>query len=131
MRPICGLRSSFPVGTEALEDRNFPVTSPQSLRLVLLEDDAFTLMTLAALVRSLGHQVVAQTSTIVDAIDCARTHRLDVAILEVDYCRSAADSYYLRLIWNFLIAAFVIVFVVPRAVHAPLIIFALLSLFSR
>ncbi len=84
MRPICGLRSSFPVRTKALDDHNFPVTSPQSLRLVLLEDDDFTLMTLAALVRSLGHQVVAQTSTIVEAIDCARLNRLDAAILDLD-----------------------------------------------
>ncbi len=60
------------------------MTSPQGLRLVLLEDDAFTLMTLAALVRSLGHDVIAETSTIVDAIDCARTHRLDAAILDLD-----------------------------------------------
>lgn len=60
------------------------MTSPQGLRLVLLEDDAFTLMTLAALVRSLGHDVIAETSTIVDAIDCARAHRLDAAILDLD-----------------------------------------------
>ena len=60
------------------------MTSPQGLRLVLLEDDSFTLMTLAALVRSLGHDVIAETSTIVDAIDCARAHRLDAAILDLD-----------------------------------------------
>lgn len=54
------------------------------LDVVVLEDDPFTLMTLAALVRSLGHQVVAETSTIVEAIDCARTHRLDAAILDLD-----------------------------------------------
>lgn len=54
------------------------------LRVILLEDDAFTLMTLAALIRSLGHEVVGEASTIVDAIDSGRQHHPDVAVLDLD-----------------------------------------------
>lgn len=60
------------------------MSGDEGLRVLLLEDESFTLMTLAALVTGLGHNVVGQTQTIVAAIDCARTNSLDVAVLDLD-----------------------------------------------
>lgn len=54
------------------------------LRVLLLEDDAFTSMTLAALVSSLGHQVIGPASSIVGAIDAARAQTPDTAVLDLD-----------------------------------------------
>lgn len=54
------------------------------LRVLVLEDDDFTRMTLASVVASLGHDVVGQAGTIVEAIDCARDAAPDVAIVDLD-----------------------------------------------
>lgn len=69
---------------DRVADDNGPVLGKSSFRVVLLEDDSFTLMTLAALVASSGHEVVDRASTIVQAIDCARREPLDVAIVDLD-----------------------------------------------
>jgi two-component system, NarL family, nitrate/nitrite response regulator NarL len=63
---------------------NGRVTDGRGLRVLILEDDDFTRMTLAAVVSSLGHEVVGQAGTIVQAIDCARSASPDVAIVDLD-----------------------------------------------
>lgn len=50
----------------------------------MVEDDAFTRMTLATVVESLGHQVVGQAGTVVSGMDAARSARPDVAIIDLD-----------------------------------------------
>lgn len=63
---------------------NGPVTSGGARRVLLVEDDAFTRMTLATVVESLGHRVVGQSGTVVSGMDAARTARPDVAIVDLD-----------------------------------------------
>jgi CheY-like chemotaxis protein len=53
-------------------------------RVLLVEDMALLLLDLEDLVTELGLRVAATASTIEDGIGCARTHELDVAILDVD-----------------------------------------------
>jgi len=60
------------------------VASDKSLRVLVVEDDAFTRMTLATVVASLGHVVVGQAGTVVDAMDSARSTRPDVALVDLD-----------------------------------------------
>lgn len=60
------------------------MSQDRPLRVVLVEDDAFTRMTLATVVESLGHQVVGQAATVVDAMDAARGARPDVALVDLD-----------------------------------------------
>ena len=60
------------------------VVAAGGLRVLVLEDDDFTRMTLASVVASLGHDVVGQAGTIVEAIDCARDAAPDVAIVDLD-----------------------------------------------
>lgn len=54
------------------------------LRVLLLEDDDFTRMTLEALVSSLGHDVVGSAPTIIKALDVARAVHPDVAVVDLD-----------------------------------------------
>lgn len=54
------------------------------LRVLVVEDDAFTRMTLTAVLESLGHEVVAQTAAVVDAMDSARKAKPDVALIDLD-----------------------------------------------
>ena len=56
----------------------------ESLRVLVVEDDAFTRMTLATVVESLGHSVVGQAATVVEAMDCARGTRPDAALVDLD-----------------------------------------------
>ena len=63
---------------------NVSVASSDALRVLLVEDDAFTRMTLAAVVESLGHQVVGQAATVVAAMDGARGARPHVALVDLD-----------------------------------------------
>lgn len=58
--------------------------SDGALRVLVVEDDAFTRMTLATVVESLGHEVVGQAATVVDAMDSARTARPDVVLVDLD-----------------------------------------------
>jgi DNA-binding NarL/FixJ family response regulator len=61
------------------------VVNPSTrLRVLLLEDDAFTRMTLEAFVSSLGHDVVGSASTITEALDAARAAHPDVAVVDLD-----------------------------------------------
>ena len=55
-----------------------------ALRVLVVEDDAFTRMTLATVVESLGHEVVGQAATVVDAMDSARGAHPDVALVDLD-----------------------------------------------
>lgn len=54
------------------------------LRVLVVEDDAFSRMTLAAVLESLGHHVVGQAATVVDAMDRARSTRPEVVLLDLD-----------------------------------------------
>jgi DNA-binding NarL/FixJ family response regulator len=60
------------------------VVSKGGLRVLVVEDDAFTRMTLVTVVTSLGHEVTGQAGTVVDAMDEARTSRPDVVLLDLD-----------------------------------------------
>jgi DNA-binding NarL/FixJ family response regulator len=60
------------------------VVSKGGLRVLVVEDDAFTRMTLVTVVTSLGHEVTGQAETVVDAMDEARTSRPDVVLLDLD-----------------------------------------------
>ena len=50
-----------------------------AVRVLVVEDDAFTRMTLARVVASLGYEVVGQAGTVVEAMDRARGTKPDVA----------------------------------------------------
>lgn len=54
------------------------------LRVVIVDDDDFTRLTLSAVVRSLGHEVVGEARDPVGAIDAARAARPDAAIVDLD-----------------------------------------------
>jgi DNA-binding NarL/FixJ family response regulator len=60
------------------------VVSTSGLRVLVVEDDAFTRMTLVTVVTSLGHEVTGQAGTVVDAMGAARTSRPDVVLLDLD-----------------------------------------------
>lgn len=60
------------------------MASEQSLRVLVVEDDAFTRMTLATVVTSMGHEVVGQVGTVVAAMDTARKARPEVVLLDLD-----------------------------------------------
>jgi DNA-binding NarL/FixJ family response regulator len=60
------------------------VVAKGGLRVLVVEDDAFTRMTLVTVVTSLGHEVTGQAGTVVDAMDEARTSRPDVVLLDLD-----------------------------------------------
>jgi DNA-binding NarL/FixJ family response regulator len=60
------------------------VVSKGGLRVLVVEDDAFTRMTLVTVVTSLGHEVTGQAGTVVDAMDEARTSRPEVVLLDLD-----------------------------------------------
>ena len=52
--------------------------------MLIVEDDAFTRMTLATVVASLNSDVTGQAGTVVEAMDCARADRPDVALVDLD-----------------------------------------------
>ena len=54
------------------------------MRVVIVDDDDFTRLTLSAVVRSLGHEVVGEARDPVGAIDAARAARPDAAIVDLD-----------------------------------------------
>jgi DNA-binding NarL/FixJ family response regulator len=60
------------------------MTATSQLRVLLLEDDGFTRMSLAAVVTSLGHLVVGEAETVVQAMDFARCAAPNVAIVDLD-----------------------------------------------
>ena len=60
------------------------VASGGAVRVLVVEDDAFTRMTLATVVASLGHEVVGQAGTVVEAMDTARKCRPDVVLIDLD-----------------------------------------------
>lgn len=51
---------------------------------LVVDDDDFTRLALAAVVASLGYEVLAQAGTVVEAMDAARTTRLDIALVDLD-----------------------------------------------
>ena len=59
------------------------VASGGAVRVLVVEDDAFTRMTLATVVVSLGYVVVGQAGTVVEAMDSEHGSRL-VAGIDVD-----------------------------------------------
>lgn len=56
-------------------------------RVLIVEDDGFTRMLLRSQLELLGHTVVADTGTAADALDAAREHHPDVALLDLDLGR--------------------------------------------
>lgn len=60
------------------------MTHGDRFQVLVLEDDDFTRMTVSALLATLGHEVIGQAGTIVEAIDLARNHRPDVAVVDLD-----------------------------------------------
>lgn len=56
-------------------------------RVLIVEDDGFTRMLLRGQLEQLGHIVVADTGTAADALDAAREHRPDLALLDLDLGR--------------------------------------------
>lgn len=60
------------------------MTSTGPKRVLIVEDDAFTRMTLATVVASLNYDVAGQAGTVVEAMDCARADRPDVALVDLD-----------------------------------------------
>ena len=60
------------------------MASRDGVRVLVVEDDAFTRMTLATVVHSLGHELVGQAATVVDAMDAARGARPDVVLVDLD-----------------------------------------------
>lgn len=63
---------------------NGGVPLSDSLRVLVVEDDAFTRMTLASVLASVGHEVVDQVGTVVAAMEAARRDRPDVALVDLD-----------------------------------------------
>jgi CheY-like chemotaxis protein len=61
------------------------------MRAFLVEDEALILMMTADMVESLGHQVVAEASSIERAIGPATTADFDFAILDVNICGERID----------------------------------------
>ena len=55
----------------------------ESLRVMVAEDEALTRTILRARLEKLGHQVVAEAETGVQAVDMARTAKPDVAIMDI------------------------------------------------
>lgn len=51
---------------------------------LIVDDDDFTRMALAAVLRSLDYEVLAQTESVVQAMDAARAARIDVALVDLD-----------------------------------------------
>jgi DNA-binding NarL/FixJ family response regulator len=55
-----------------------------SLRVLVVEDDDFARVTVAAALKSEGFTIVNAVAGVHDAIDTARSHELDVAVLDLD-----------------------------------------------
>lgn len=51
---------------------------------LIVDDDDFTRMALAAVVSSLDYEVAGQVATVVQAMDAARATRVDVALVDLD-----------------------------------------------
>lgn len=51
---------------------------------LIVDDDDFTRMALGAVVTGLGHRVLSQAASVVEAMDAARTIRIDVALMDLD-----------------------------------------------
>lgn len=60
------------------------MASSGAVRVLVVEDDAFTRMTLATVVVSLGYEVVGQSGTVVEAMDAARKSRPGVVLIDLD-----------------------------------------------
>ena len=55
-----------------------------SHRVLLVDDDDFTRMTLRAVLASLGHDVIGDAGNVVSAMDLARAHRPELAVIDLD-----------------------------------------------
>ena len=53
-------------------------------RVLLVDDDDFTRMTLRAVLASLGYDVTGDAANVVTAMDLARAHRPDLAVIDLD-----------------------------------------------
>ena len=51
---------------------------------LIVDDEDFTRMALGAVVTGLGHRVLSQAASVVEAMDAARTIRIDVALIDLD-----------------------------------------------
>lgn len=56
-------------------------------RVLIVEDDGFTRMLLRGQLEQLGHSVVADSGSAADALDAAREHHPDLALLDLDLGR--------------------------------------------
>lgn len=54
------------------------------LRVLIVEDDAFTRTALVTVVASLGHEVIGQAATVIAAMDAARATSPDVVLIDLD-----------------------------------------------
>lgn len=54
------------------------------LRILIVEDEALVAMMLEDVVADLGHQVVATAGQLTNALECARTLEIDLAILDLN-----------------------------------------------
>jgi CheY-like chemotaxis protein len=61
------------------------------LRVFLVEDEALILMMTAEMVETLGHEVVAEASSIEKAVGPAKDARFDIAILDVNLAGARID----------------------------------------
>ena len=53
-------------------------------RVLLVDDDDFTRMTLRAVLASLDYDVIGDSATVVGAMDIARAHRPELAVIDLD-----------------------------------------------
>ncbi len=51
---------------------------------LIVDDDDFTRMALAAVLASLDYEVLGQAATVVEAMDAARATRIDIALVDLD-----------------------------------------------
>lgn len=58
-----------------------------TVRALVVEDDGFTRMLLTGQLERLGYEVVANTAAAAEALDLARTHHPDIALLDLDLGR--------------------------------------------
>ena len=72
----------------ASTDDNIPLTASK-LSVLLVEDEALIRMMIAEMLKDLGYHVVAETSSIDDALRLAETAKFDLALLDVNVAGSS------------------------------------------
>lgn len=78
-----GFRQPLAVAVASSSPDNHAMPS----RVIVVEDDGFTRMLLAGQLQQLGYEVVGNTASAADALDLARAHRPDLALLDLDLGR--------------------------------------------